>query len=118
MDLLELGTIGLVHRVQPTAKGVGFQIEMDDRGNTTEDVVGRRLSHANAAINIAGGILLLVYLAAVIDEATGGALRARYEARREAWRNRLARREEYILDVRRVEYEAWLVLQDEESTDE
>ena len=57
-------------------------------------------------------------LAAVIDEATGGALHARYEARREAWRNRLARREESLLDVRRVEYEAWLVLQDEESTDE
>jgi hypothetical protein len=87
---------------------------MTDTEQDTDDELARRLDYALVAINILGAFVWVAVLVVSIDEMTGGSLRRRLEVQRERWKQAAARRREYDLQVRRVQYEAWAALQEVE----
>jgi predicted YcjX-like family ATPase len=82
------------------------------------DDLARRLDYALTALNIAGAILVLVYMVQVLDESSGGALKRRWEAWREAQLHKVKKQREYDMSVRRLQFEAWSAIQGNEGTDE
>jgi len=94
-----------------------LQAMAEDDALETPDLFSRRLDHILMGLNIVGALLVVGYMVVAIDEMTGGALKRRWEAAREkmaAERKRLA---EWQQDLRRVEFEAFMALQDKEPED-
>ena len=83
-----------------------------------DDALDRRLGYVLTALNIAGAVLVLVYMVQVLDETSGGALKRRWETWREAQKHKVRTRAEYDMSVRRLQFEAWSAIQGNEGTDE
>jgi len=81
----------------------------------TDDVLERRLNHVLTAVNIAGGLLVVGYMVVAIDEISGQALRRRWERLVSEIREDKRRRIEYDAAVKRLQFEAWMALQEESS---
>jgi len=93
----------------------------DSADQPPDDKLARRLDYALTALNIAGAILVLVYMVQVLDETSGGALKRRWDAWREAQRHKAKAQREYDQNVKRLQFEAWSALRDAsiaEDTDE
>jgi len=80
---------------------------------TTDDVLDRRLNYVLTTINIAGALLGIAATIMVIDEVTGHSLRQRWERFCEQIREERRQRLEYDTAVKRLQFEAWLALQEE-----
>jgi predicted YcjX-like family ATPase len=92
-----------------------------DRYLAGDDALDRRLGYVLTALNIAGAVLVLVYMVQVLDETSGGALKRRWEAWREREKHRVKAQTEYDMSVKRLQFEAWSALRDAteaEGTDE
>ena len=89
-----------------------------DRHLAGDDALDRRLGYVLTALNIAGAVLVLVYMVQVLDETSGGALKRRWETWREAQKHKVRTRAEYDMSVRRLQFEAWSAIQGNEGTDE
>jgi hypothetical protein len=83
----------------------------------TGDALERRLNYLLTAINIVGAALAVGYLVVAIDEISGQALRRRWERLVEQLRSERRERDEYKAAAQRVQFEAWLALQEKESND-
>jgi len=85
---------------------------MTDEAEPEDDVLERRLGYAAAALNIFGTLVWVAMLVVAIDEMTGGSLKRDFEHRRELWARRRKARREFNSDAQRVQFEAWLALQE------
>ena len=83
--------------------------------STTDDTLERRLNYILTAVNIAGAVLAVGYLIVAIDEMSGQALRRRWDRILEQVRDERRKRLEYDVAVKRLQFEAWLALQEESS---
>jgi hypothetical protein len=84
----------------------------DSAEQPPDDKLARRLDYALTALNIAGAILVLVYMVQVLDKTSGGALKRRWDAWREAQRHKAKAQREYDQNVKRLQFEAWSALRD------
>jgi predicted YcjX-like family ATPase len=88
-----------------------------DRHLAGDDALDRRLGYVLTALNIAGAVLVLVYMVQVLDETSGGALKRRWEAWREREKHRVKAQTEYDMSVKRLQFEAWSALRDASATE-
>ena len=88
-----------------------------DRHLAGDDALDRRLGYVLTALNIAGAVLVLVYMVQVLDETSGGALKRRYETWREREKHRIKAQTEYDMSVKRLQFEAWSALRDASATE-
>ena len=88
-----------------------------DRYLAGDDALDRRLGYVLTALNIAGAVLVLVYMVQVLDETSGGALKRRWEAWREREKHRVKAQTEYDMSVKRLQFEAWSALRDASATE-
>ena len=89
-----------------------------DRHLAGDDALDRRLGYVLTALNIAGAVLVLVYMVQVLDETSGGALKRRWETWREARKHKVKKQQEYDMSVRRLQFEAWSAIQDASATED
>ena len=75
-----------------------------DRHLAGDDALDRRLGYVLTALNIAGAVLVLVYMVQVLDETSGGALKRRWEAWREREKHRVKAHTEYDMSVMRLQF--------------
>jgi predicted YcjX-like family ATPase len=89
-----------------------------DRYLAGDDALDRRLGYVLTALNIAGAILVLVYMVQVLDETSGGTLKRWYETWREREKHRVKKQQEYDMSVKRLQFEAWSALRDASATED